>query len=163
MLPVTSYLTVMLYVLRCTLKVHTETVQTRGCWPQVVSYTTVPLLLTCHSFNPFSSSFLSVNSTQQACATQRKENHTDHMHQTRPHLYTYVDTQSLASFSQPAYTHWLTHTHMHAQTPKQIKAYPPTVVVALQDDEGLDPKYQLISADQWLTSQLATARLTNTA
>lgn len=51
----------------------------------------------------------------------------------------------------------------HMQTPEQIKAYPPTVVIAPQDDEGLDPKYQLISADQWPTSQPATARLTNTA
>ena len=48
------------------------------------------------------------------------------------------------------------------KTPEQIKAYPPTVVVGPQDDEGLTPKYQLISADQWLTSQTATARLTNT-
>lgn len=67
-----------------------------------------------------------------------------------------MDTQTLACFSRPA------HTHAQIQTSEQIKAYPPTVVVDLQDDEGLDPKYQLISTDQWLTSQPARARLTNT-
>lgn len=72
--------------------------------------------------------------------------------------------QSLASFSQHTHTHAHTYTDTQAQiqTPEQIKAYPPTVVVTLQDDEGLDPKYQLISADQWLTSQPATARPTDT-
>ena len=56
------------------------------------------------------------------------------------------------------------HRHIHTQirAPEQIKGFPPTVVVALQDDHGLDPKYQLISADQWPTSQPATARLTDT-
>lgn len=105
----------------------------------------------------------SSHSSQQD--SEKKKNHTDASHewhapQTQPHLctylQTYVDTQTLACFSQPA------HTHAQIHSPEQIKAYPPTVVVGPQDDEGLDPKYQLISTDQWLTSQPARARLTNT-
>lgn len=45
---------------------------------------------------------------------------------------------------------------------EQIKVYPPTVLVTLQDDKGLDPEYRLISPDQWLTQQLAIDTLTAT-
>ncbi len=147
---------------------HTQTVPTGGRWPQVVSYTTFPLLLTCRPFYPFSSSF----SCCQLCPAglpltrEKKENRTDHTHTQShicTHMWTHTHTKSglHLSLCQCTHTHWCACTH--TQTPKQIKAYPPTVVVALQDDEGSDPKYQLISADQWLTSQPAIARLTNTA
>lgn len=68
----------------------------------------------------------------------------------RSHASVYAHKQSAATLA-----------HTQIETPEQIKAYPHTVV-ALQDHEGLDPKYQLISSDQWLTSQPATARLANT-
>lgn len=55
---------------------------------------------------------------------------------TQPHLQTYVDTHSHLHLS----LNQCTHTHWHMQTPEQIKAYPPTVAGAPQDDEGSDPK-----------------------
>lgn len=89
---------------------------------------------------------LSLSLPCRAASDTKNKNHKHHMHE-----YTHTNR------AQP---HWHTHT-LTEKNPEQIKAYPHTVV-ALQDHEGLDPKYQLISSDQWLTSQPATARLTNT-
>lgn len=52
----------------------------------------------------------------------------------RSHASVYAHKQSAATLA-----------HTQIETPEQIKAYPHTVV-ALQDHEGLDPKYQLISS-----------------
>lgn len=51
--------------------------------------------------------------------------------------------------------HSLTRRLTHMQTPKQIKAYPPTVAVAPQDDEGLDPSTSLyLQINGWPPNQL---------
>lgn len=50
--------------------------------------------------------------------------------------------------------HSLTRRLTHMQTPKQIKAYPPTVAVAPQDDEGLDPSTSLyLQINGWPPNQ----------